>query len=51
MDELLDVYEDNNYGQWGDSRLGYYFWDKGLKDFFFINLGVYHDFLLFDQYF
>ena len=33
----------------GHSRLGYYFWDKGLKDFVALDLGVYHDLLLFDQ--
>ena len=31
------------------SRLGYYFWDKGLKDFVALDLGVYHDLLLFNQ--
>jgi hypothetical protein len=30
-------------------RLRYYFWDKGLKDYVAVDLGVYHDFLLFDQ--
>ena len=34
---------------WGRSRLGYYFWDKGLKDDVAMDLGVYHDLLLFDQ--
>ena len=34
---------------WGHSRLGYYFWDKGLKDYVVVDLGVYHDLLLFDQ--
>ena len=35
----------------GHSWLGYYFWDKGLKDFSYIavDLGVYHYLLLFDQ--
>ena len=33
----------------GHSRLGYYFWDKGLKDYVAMDLGVYHDLLLFDQ--
>jgi hypothetical protein len=33
----------------GHSRLGYYFWDKGLKDYVVVDLGVYHDLLLFDQ--
>ena len=32
----------------GHSRLGYYFWDKGLKDFIALDLG-YHDLLLFNQ--
>ena len=27
----------------GHSRLGYYFWDKGLKDYVALDLGVYHD--------
>jgi hypothetical protein len=34
---------------WGHSRLGYYFWDKGLKDYVAVDLNVYHDLLLFDQ--
>ena len=35
---------------WGHSQLGYYFWDKGLiKDYVAVDLGVYHDLLLFDQ--
>ena len=33
----------------GPSRLGYYFWDKGLKDYVVVDLNVYHDLLLFDQ--
>jgi hypothetical protein len=33
----------------GHSRLGYYYWDKGLKDYVAVDLGVYHDLLLFDQ--
>ena len=33
----------------GHSRLGYYFWDKGLKDYVAVDLGIYHDLLLFDQ--
>jgi hypothetical protein len=33
----------------GHSQLGYYFWDKGLKDYVTVDLGVYHDLLLFDQ--
>ena len=33
----------------GHSRLGNYFWDKGLKDFVTLDLGVYHDLLLFNQ--
>ena len=33
----------------GHSRLGYYFWDKGLKDFVALDLGVYHDLLLFNK--
>ena len=34
---------------WVHSRLGYYFWDKGLKDCVALHLQVYHDLLLFDQ--
>ena len=33
----------------GHSRLGYYFWDKGIKDYVALDLGVYYDLLLFDQ--
>ena len=33
---------------WGHSRLGNYFWDKGLKDFVALDLSVYHDLLLLD---
>ena len=33
----------------GHSRLGYYFLDKRLKDFVALDLGVYHDLLLFNQ--
>ena len=33
----------------GAFTVGVLLWDKGLKDFFFLNLAVYHDFLLFDQ--
>jgi hypothetical protein len=32
----------------GYSRLGYYFWDKRLNDYVIVDLGVYHDLLLFD---
>ena len=32
------------------SWLGYYFWDKGLKDYVALDLGIYHDLLLFYQY-
>ena len=35
---------------WVHSRLGYYFWDKGIKDFVALDLGVYYDLLLSDQY-
>ena len=38
-----------NLSNRGHSRLGYYFWDKGLKDYVVVDLGVYHDLLLFDQ--
>jgi hypothetical protein len=38
-----------NYNTWVHSQLGYYFWDKGLKDYVALDLGVYHDLLLFDQ--
>jgi hypothetical protein len=38
-----------NVGDMVHSRLGYYFWDKGLKDYVALDLGVYHDLLLFDQ--
>ena len=31
------------------SRLGYYFWDKKMKDFVALDLDIYHDLLLFDQ--
>ena len=31
------------------SRLRYYFWDKGLKDYVALDVGIYHDLLLFDQ--
>ena len=34
---------------WGHSRLGYYFWDKGLKDYVAMDLGIYHDLLLFNK--
>jgi hypothetical protein len=33
----------------GRSQLGCHFWDKGLKDYVAVDLGVYHDLLLFDQ--
>ena len=33
----------------GHSRLGNYFWDKGLKDFVALDLSVYHDILFSDQ--
>jgi hypothetical protein len=33
----------------GHSRLGYYFWDKELKDYAAVDLGIYHDLLLFYQ--
>ena len=29
--------------------LGYYFWDKGTKDYVALDLDVYHDLLLFNQ--
>ena len=32
----------------GHSWLRYYFWDKGIKDYVALDLGVYYDFLLFD---
>ena len=31
------------------SRLKYYFWDKGLKDYMALDLGVYLDLLVFHQ--
>ena len=31
------------------ARLRYYFWDKRLKDYVALDLGVYHDLLWFDQ--
>ena len=34
----------------GHSRLGYYFGDKGIKDYVALDLNVYYDLLLFDQY-
>ena len=34
---------------WGHSRLGYYFSDKGIKDYVTLDLGIYYDKLLFDQ--
>ena len=33
----------------GHSQLGYYFWDKELKDYAAVDLDVYHDLLLFDK--
>ena len=36
-------------GNRGHSQVGYYFWDKGLKDYVAVDLGVYHYLLLFDQ--
>ena len=30
--------------------VGYYFWDKRLKDYVALDLGVYHDLLLFDKF-
>ena len=33
----------------GHSWLGYYFWDKGLKDYVVVDIGIYHELLLFDQ--
>jgi hypothetical protein len=32
------------------SQLGYYFWDKGIEDYVALDLSVYYDLLLFDQY-
>ena len=36
---------------WVHSWLGYYFWDKGIKDYEYVtlDLGVYYDLLLFEQ--
>ena len=31
------------------SRMEYYFWDKGIKDYAALDLSVYYDLLLFDQ--
>ena len=31
------------------SRLGYYFWNKGIEDYVALDLGIYHDLLLFYQ--
>ena len=33
---------------WVHSRLGYYFWDKRIKDYVALDLDVYYDLLLFD---
>ena len=38
-----------NRTMWVHSLLGYYFWDKGIKDFVALDLGVNYDFLLFNQ--
>jgi hypothetical protein len=38
-----------NLANRGHLQLGYYFWDKGLKDYVAVGLEVYHDLLLFDQ--
>jgi hypothetical protein len=42
-----NVWHDVGFG--GIHSWGYYFWDKGLKDYVAVDLGVYHDLLLFDQ--
>jgi hypothetical protein len=39
-----------NMSVWVPSRLVNYFWDKGLKDYVTLDLGVYYDILFFDQH-
>ena len=44
---MRDVRRVRVYG--GHSQLGYYFWDKEIKDYVTMDLGVYYDLQLFDQ--